>query len=43
LKLTPEILAYLEEAEGSGAAVALDVEKRFGVRLHRRTVERARP
>ena len=42
VKLTPEILTYLERAEGSGASVARDIEARFGVRLHRRTVERAR-
>lgn len=42
VKITPEILAYLDEAEGSGASVARDIETHFGVRLHRRTVERAR-
>jgi transposase len=42
LKLTSEIVSFLEHAEGSGAAVARAVEERFGVRLHRRTVERAR-
>jgi transposase len=42
LRLTPEIVAFLQSAEGSGAALAVEVEERFGVRLHRRTVERAR-
>jgi transposase len=42
LRLTPEIIAFLRTAEGSGAALAQEVEERFGVRLHRRTVERAR-
>jgi hypothetical protein len=43
-KLTDEILAFLRAApaERSGAELAGDVEKRFGVSLHRRTVERAR-
>lgn len=44
VKLTPEIVAWLAEADParSGAQLADDVERRFGVRLHRRTVERAR-
>jgi transposase len=42
LRLTPEIVAFLQSAEGSGATLADQVEERFGVRLHRRTVERAR-
>lgn len=42
LRLTPEIVAFLQSAEGSGASLADEVEERFGVRLHRRTVERAR-
>jgi transposase len=42
LRLTPEIVAFLQSTEGSGAALADEVETRFGVRLHRRTVERAR-
>jgi transposase len=44
VKLTPEILAWLAAAEPdrSGADLAGEVESRFGVRLHRRTIERAR-
>lgn len=44
LRLTDEIVAFLQAApaETSGAALALEVEQRFGVSLHRRTVERAR-
>ena len=43
VKLTDEILAFLQAESGrSAAAVAAEVESRFGVRLHRRTVERAR-
>ena len=44
LKLTPDIVEFLRspEAIGSGAALAADVERRFGVRLHRRTIERVR-
>jgi transposase len=43
VKLTSEILAFLQAESGrSGSALAAEVEARFGVRLHRRTVERAR-
>jgi transposase len=44
LRLTDEIVTFLRSAprETSGAALALEVERRFGVSLHRRTVERAR-
>lgn len=44
VKLTPEIMAWLATADPqrSGAELAEEVESRFGVRLHRRTVERAR-
>jgi transposase len=44
LRLTDEIVQFLRAAprETSGAALALQVEQRFGVSLHRRTVERAR-
>lgn len=43
-KLTPEIVAWLQAADpgASGAALAGEVAARFGVWLHRRTVERAR-
>src|SRR4051794_2705963 len=44
VKLTPEILAFVQAAPSglSGAAVAEEVQHRFGVELHRRTVERVR-
>ena len=44
LKLTEPILRFLRDApsETSGAELAGQVEERFGVSLHRRTVERAR-
>ena len=44
IKITSEIAEYLRQApaEQSGAMLAADVQKRFGVSLHRRTVERAR-
>ena len=46
LKLSPEVLAFLEarrrERPGaSGAELATELETALGVRLHRRTVERA--
>jgi transposase len=46
LKLSAEVLAFLgrrarERPEASGAELAEDVERVLGVRLHRRTVERA--
>jgi len=43
-KLRPEIVEYLRQAppEMSGAELARQVETRFGVGLHRRTVEKAR-
>lgn len=43
LKLTPEIVAFLQAgAPGiSGAELAGEVVRRFGVSLHRRTIERA--
>ncbi|MGH8990341.1 MAG: helix-turn-helix domain-containing protein [Acidimicrobiia bacterium] len=42
-KLTEEILAFLVAEGGRPASVlAAEVEARFGVSLHRRTVERAR-
>ncbi len=44
LKLTEEIVDYLQGAPSatSGAELAREVESRFGVSLHRRTVERMR-
>jgi transposase len=43
-KLTPQVVAFLTAADptASGAVLAAEVERRFGIRLHRRTVERAR-
>jgi hypothetical protein len=41
--LAPEIVDFIRSAApGSGAQVAEQVADRFGVRLHRRTVERVR-
>ena len=44
LKLTPQVLAFLAAADQtvSGAQLASEIERRFGVSLHRRTIERAR-
>ncbi|HMK97270.1 MAG TPA: helix-turn-helix domain-containing protein [Acidimicrobiales bacterium] len=44
LKLTEDITAFLRHAprSASGAALVAEVESRFGVSLHRRTVEKAR-
>jgi transposase len=43
VKLAPEIVEFIRaDVSGSGAQVAERVADRFGVRLHRRTVERAR-
>lgn len=44
LKLTAEISEFLKASppDLSGAALAQEVARRFGVTLHRRTVERAR-
>jgi transposase len=44
-KCTPNVMTFLREAKAqdptlSGATLAARVEERFGVRLHRRTVER---
>jgi hypothetical protein len=46
LRLSPEVLAFLEarrrERPGaSGAELAVELEAVLGVRLHRRTVEKA--
>ena len=43
LKVTPEIDAYVRSAQQlSGAALSTEVAERFGVVLHRRTLERLR-
>lgn len=44
LKLTPEVVAFIASADPtlSGARLVSEIEARFGVSLHRRTVERAR-
>ncbi len=43
VKLRPEIAEFIRSAPAaSGAALAAQVADRFGVVLHRRTVERAR-
>jgi transposase len=44
LKLTAEVMEHLRSAESSrsGAELAAEIERRFGVRVHRRTIERAR-
>jgi transposase len=44
VKLTEEVLSYLLAAPPglSGARLADEVKERFGISLHRRTVERAR-
>jgi transposase len=42
IKLRPEIVDFIRTDTGSGAQIAEQVADRFGVRLHRRTVERVR-
>ena len=42
VKLRPEIVDCIRADAGSGAQIAEQVADRFGVRLHRRTVERVR-
>jgi hypothetical protein len=43
VKLHPEVVAFIRaQTEGSGAQIAERVAARFGLRLHRRTVERVR-
>jgi len=44
IKLTPEVLRFVSSADPalSGAQLAAQIEERFGLSLHRRTVERAR-
>jgi len=42
VKLRPEIVDFIRADTGSGAQIAEHVADQFGVRLHRRTIERAR-
>jgi transposase len=42
VKLHPEIVDFIRAEGRSGAQIAEQVAERFGVRLHRRTVERVR-
>jgi hypothetical protein len=43
VKLRPEIVDFIRaQAHGSGAQIAEQVAERFGVVLHRRTIERVR-
>ena len=44
LKLSPEVLRFLHAADPalSGAQLTAEILRRFGLSLHRRTVERAR-
>jgi len=42
VKLRPEIVDFIRADTGSGAQIAEQVAERFGVRLHRRTIERVR-
>ncbi len=42
IKLRPEIVEFIRAEGGSGAQIAEQVAARFGVLLHRRTIERVR-
>ncbi|HUH69144.1 MAG TPA: helix-turn-helix domain-containing protein [Mycobacterium sp.] len=42
VKLRPEIVDFIRAEGGSGAQIAEQVAERFGVVLHRRTIERVR-
>ncbi len=42
VKLRPEIVEFIRAAEAGPSILADQVADRFGVRLHRRTIERAR-
>ncbi len=42
VKLSPEITEFIRSAEAGPGELAEQVADRFGVRLHRRTIERAR-
>ncbi len=42
VKLRPEIVTFIREATAGPGELVEQVEDRYGVRLHRRTIERAR-
>jgi hypothetical protein len=42
VKLRPEIVDVIRADTGSGVRIVEDVADRFGVRVHRRTIERVR-
>lgn len=42
VKLRPEIVAFIRDSPAGPAELVGQVEHRYGVRLHRRTIERAR-
>ncbi len=42
VKLHPEVVDFIRASTGSGAQIAEQVADRFGVLLHRRTIERVR-
>jgi len=42
VKLRPEIAEFIRDAGAGPGELAEQVADRFGVRLHRRTIERAR-
>lgn len=42
IKLRPEIVDFIRASTGSGALIAERVADRFGVRVHRRSIQRVR-
>ncbi|GAB7007764.1 helix-turn-helix domain-containing protein [Nocardioides sp. AN3] len=42
VKLRPEIVSFIRESEADTGALVEQVAEEYGVRLHRRTIERAR-
>lgn len=42
VKLRPEIVSFIRESPAGPGALVEQIEDRYGVRLHRRTIERAR-
>jgi transposase len=42
VKLRPEIVSFIQESAAGPGELVGQVEHRYGVRLHRRTIERAR-